>query len=274
MLTVLGASGFIGRRLCERLRGSAMEYFAPRREESLFGRTLGDVVYCIGLTADFRTRGFDTVEAHVVKLLTVLRDCDLDSLLYLSSTRLYRSSVPLAREEDALELRPLDPSDLYNISKAMGESLALNCGRSARVARISNVYGKDFESENFLPSIIREAVTQGRVILRSSPDSERDYINVDIVVDGLIQIASRGQYQIYNLASGKNVSTRALVKRLQEITGCAVEFRPDAPDMSFPPIDIERMKTEFTFRGSDILADLPHMVNLHRKHWEKSSGQY
>jgi nucleoside-diphosphate-sugar epimerase len=265
MFTVLGASGFIGRRLCERLRASGMEYFAPARDQPVAGRTLGDVIYCIGLTANFRAKPLETVEAHVATLLALLGECDFDSLLYLSSTRLYRSSAGAA-EENALVMAPLIRDDLYNISKAMGESLALNCGRRARIVRISNVYGDDFASGNFLSSLIRDAVSQGRVILRTSPDSERDYISVDAVVDGLLQIASRGQHEIYNLASGVNVSNRALVERLHAITGCAFEFLANAPRLSFPRITIERMRAEFNFSGSDLLADLEDVVNLYKRH--------
>src|SRR6267378_3887747 len=141
MITVLGASGFIGSHLVKRLRELNIECLAPGREEQLPGRNLGEVIYCIGLTADFRSRPFDTVDAHVCKLLSVLRDCEFDSLLYLSSTRLYEGHSQTAREEDSLKFGPTNPSDLFGLSKALGESLSLACGKKVRVVRPSNVYG-------------------------------------------------------------------------------------------------------------------------------------
>src|SRR5687768_14738265 len=89
MITVLGSQGFVGRHVVQELEQRGLPYFAPPREAPLSGTPLGDVIYCIGLTADFRSRPFETVEAHVVKLRDVLEGCDLDSLLYLSSTRVY-----------------------------------------------------------------------------------------------------------------------------------------------------------------------------------------
>jgi nucleoside-diphosphate-sugar epimerase len=266
MITVLGGSGFIGHRLCDHLRAVNVEHCAPSRNEPLEDRALGDVIYCIGLTADFRKRACDTVEAHVAKLLSLLRDCTFDSVLYLSSTRVYRPSERPAREEDALQVEPLVPGDLYNTSKLMGESLCLNSGRTARIARLSNVYGNDFFSENFLASLVRDAVTQGRVTLQTSPDSVRDYIDVARVVEGLVQIALRGRHEIYNVASGRNVSHRDLTARLQQLTGCAIEFAPDAPKVRLPPITIERMKAEFDFRGSNLLDDLEGLVNSYQQH--------
>lgn len=264
MITVLGASGFIGQRLTERLRELNLERYAPARDEGLAGKHLGDVIYCIGLTADFRGRPFDTVEAHVCKLLQILRSCDFDSLLYLSSTRLYDVVEGSTTEENALRVAPLNPSDLYNISKAMGESITLNCGHHTRVARISNVYGGDFASANFLSTIIREAITGGKIVLQTSAASAKDYVSVNDVVDGLIQITIRGRERIYNLAGGVNVSNSELAESLRGLTNCAIEFSPAAPTVSFPRINIERMQTEFNFTPSRVLSDLPDLLKLYK----------
>lgn len=264
MITVLGASGFIGHRLNERLGELDLERYAPARDEDLSGKHLGDVIYCIGLTADFRSRPFDTVEAHICKLLEVLRNSDFDSLLYLSSTRLYGAGECSTDEQSALRVAPLNPNDLYNVSKAMGESLALNSGHLTRVARISNVYGADFTSENFLSTIIRQAVTGRKIVLQTSDASAKDYISLSDVVDGLIDIATRGRQQIYNLASGVNVSNGELVESLRRLTDCGVEFASTAPTVRFPRINIERMRDEFDFKPAPLLGDLAHLVDLYK----------
>ena len=264
MITVLGASGFIGHRLNERLGELNLERYAPARHEDLSGKQLGDVIYCIGLTADFRSRPFDTVEAHVCKLLEVLRNYEFDSLLYLSSTRLYGAGENSTAEENALRVAPLNPSDLYNISKAMGESIVLNCGRRTRVARISNVYGGDFTSDNFLSAIMREAITGGKIVMQTSAASAKDYVSVDDVVDGLTHIATSGREKIYNLASGVNVSNDQLVESLRSLTGCNIEFSPAAPTISFPRINIERMQNEFNFTPSLLPGDMARLLALYK----------
>jgi nucleoside-diphosphate-sugar epimerase len=265
MITLLGASGFIGQRLHKRLEELNLERYAPARGEDLSGKQLGDVIYCIGLTADFRSRPFDTVEAHVSKLLDVLRNSNFDSLLYLSSTRLYGADENSTNEESTLRVAPLNPGDLYNISKAMGESLALNSGHRTRVARLSNVYGADFTSDNFLSTIIRQAITSGKIVLQTSAASAKDYVSANDVIDGLIDIATRGRQQIYNLASGVNVSNGELAESLRRLTSCEVEFAPAAQTVCFPKIDIERMQSEFNFTPSLLLGDLPHLVELYKK---------
>lgn len=237
-----------------------MPFDAPRRDQTIFNGNAGHLIYCIGLTADFRSRPFDTVRAHVCKLLEVLQEVEFDSLLYLSSTRLYGAGMSEAREEDSFRFNSLNPGDLYNISKAMGESLSLACGKNTRVVRLSNVYGDDLTSDNFLPSVIKEALSQGNVILRTSADSTKDYVNIRDVVDGLINIATKGKQTIYNLASGVNVTNQQLMDRISQLTGCSVEFEQEAPAIRFPPINIDRMRTEFEFQPSNMLADIPTLL--------------
>lgn len=269
MITILGASGFIGSHLVKELRANGIEYFARGRDEHL-SKQLGNIIYCIGLTADFRDKPFETVNSHICHLAEVLQSYKFDSLLYLSSARVYANTLGVAKEEDSLQVAPLQASDLYNISKAMGESLCLNCGRRTRVARISNVYGDDFASDNFLATIIR-AANNKRIVLQTAAGSAKDYVSVDDVARGLIDIATSGRQQIYNLASGVNVSNGELAESLRSLTGCTVEFSPAAPTIRFPQISIERMQQEFDFTPSMVLNDMTNLVDLARNNKGTSS---
>jgi nucleoside-diphosphate-sugar epimerase len=262
MITILGADGFIGSQLVRRIDELSVEYQAIGRNDVLPTANLGHVIYCIGLTADFRSRPLETVEAHVCNLLQLLRAAEFESLLYLSSTRLY-AGTDSSDERQALLVRPENQNDLYNISKAMGESVVLSCGRRTRVARISNVYGGDFTSDNFLADVMKQAVSGERMVLQTARNSAKDYINVTDVVDGLLQIATKGRESIYNLASGVNVSHGELAERVQTLTDCEIEFAVDAQTITFPQIGIERMRDEFDFAPSFLLDDLPTLVKLY-----------
>ena len=264
LITVLGATGFIGSHLVKRLGELGRNFFAPDRDEAFTQRNYGDVIYCIGVTADFRNRPFATVAAHVCHLTRVLEECDFDSLLYLSSVRVYKNSSAPAREDDALALNPAVPDDLYNISKVMGESLTLSCGKKGRVARLANVYGKNFDSPNFLSAVIAEAVTKTEVIVRNAPDAEKDYVSVGDVVDSLIKIATQGEHSIYNVASGRNLSNARLLGKIRELTGCRVTFDAAAPKVTFPAINIDRLRSEFGFRPRNLLEDLSEAIDQYR----------
>ena len=226
------------------------DVLTPSRTDPISrGSHLGHVIYSIGLTADFRTRPFDTVRAHVSVLSDVIERGRFDSLLYLSSTRVYGKSRE-AVETAQLSVDVADPSDLYNLSKLMGESICLNGGREGvRIVRLSNVYGGDFQSENFLAALIHDAIEQRRIELRTAPESSKDYVSIRDVVGILPSIAARGRERIYNVASGINVANGQLVNRLAELTGCAVVVAQNAPAVIFPTINYCENSTRVRLPG-------------------------
>ncbi|HTM53065.1 MAG TPA: SDR family oxidoreductase [Pirellulales bacterium] len=258
--TILGGQGFIGSRLASRLRQRGHEVFVPHRDERLVGRQLGLVVYAIGVTSDFRQRPFDTVAAHVCRLNEVLRDCDFETLTYLSSTRVYHGLRGIADENSPLMVDPQRPDELYNISKLAGESLALASGRPTKIVRIANVYGPGDTSSNFLASVIREAATTLSVTLETAPESAKDYVAVDDVVRWIEQVTLDGKHRLYNLASGENVTHRALAVALSRVTGAKIDFTPTAPSVVHPPISTDRLVAELRVRPRRLWDELPKLV--------------
>ena len=264
--TLLGGEGFIGRRLQARLAERGIEARIPMRDEvSRLRGDLGHVIYGIGVTADFRARPWDTIEAHVSLLSDLLQRVRCQSFLYLSSARVY-AHASSTLEDAALAVRPEDSDQLYNLSKLAGEVLCLaQSMRTIRVARLSNVYGYDAVSQNFLPSLIREAVQTGRIVLRSAAGSEKDYIAVDTAADRLIEIALGGRHRLYNVASGVNTRTGDIAEAISRLTGAATEIAPGSPEVIFPIIDVSRLSAEFRHQPSPLLADLPDLVAAYRR---------
>ena len=255
--TVLGASGYIGSRLVAHLRAQGHTVWAPTRGAAeVFTRPLGHVMYCVGLTADFRTRPFDTVDAHVGLLAEVLRRAQFDSLLYLSSTRVYMGAAS-PHEDAPLSVLPGDPSYLYNLTKLTGESLCYACGRpGVRVARLSNVVGPDMDaaSGNLVADLVRQA-QGGHIVLRSDPQSAKDYVHVDDLLDWLPRIALAGRAATYNVASGRQTLHAQWLAWLQARTGCTVEVDAQALLQAFPPINVQRLRGEWGVAPRAVLAD-------------------
>lgn len=266
MITVLGASGFIGSHLTRQLDALRIPWQAPARDESLRGRDLGRVIDCAGITADFRVRPYDTVEAHVSRVVDLVRHCSFDSFVYLSSTRLYKDHpTSPAREEDGIRVSPIGAGGLYNLSKVMGEAVVLTLGERGHVARLSNVYGEGSAEHNFLASIVTDALAKGAIVLETSLDSAKDYVSVTDVVELLPRIAGGGRQQIYNVASGASVTNGEIVAAIARITGCTVSVAPNAETWTYPEIDITRIRGEFGFEPSPLLRDLPALIDYYRR---------
>ncbi len=263
--TVFGGSGFIGRNLVEYLERKGHEVRAPvRGEDEIIGADLGHVIYAIGLTGDFRTRPFDTVDAHVVKLTRLLRTSRFDSWLYLSSTRVYGrlAHESVAHEDTPLPVLP-DADGLYDISKLMGEALCLGQNHPhIRVARLSNVYGIGQSRHTFLAAILAELKAAGKVIIREAPESAKDYVALADVLVLLEDIALSGRKRLYNVASGTSVSHAELAGKLRQLTGKVVEFEESAIRRTFVRIDVERVKAEFGFTPVSLLDDLNLLLDI------------
>lgn len=250
-ITVLGAGGWIGAALVADLqhqgrlvravyRTGLLDWLAERDPQ-------GPVIYAIGLTADFRQRPHSTIEAHVALLSQVLRRPGVEQLLLLSSTRVY------ARSADTRETAPLpclssDPSDLYNLSKLLGEALLLQDQRPGmKVVRLSNVVGPGQPASTFIGALLEEGRASGMITIQQPADTAKNYVALADVFRLLPLIAERGQQRLYNLGSARNTS-HAEVAAWLERQGIRVRFASGEAaitGLSFPPLVIDRLSAEF-----------------------------
>jgi len=268
--TIIGGRGFIGRHLEAKLLAAGWECHVPDRQEAWSSQNnLGHLFYCAGLTADYLRRPFDTVEAHVSLLSRILHDDRFESLVYLSSTRLYDSQPGIiGSEEIPLLLTPANPRHLYDLSKALGESLCLTTGKGrTRIARLSCVYNDHTDEDGFLPGLLRQIIEERPAILEvdSSPAFARDYIHLNDVLDALIMIATQGKEGIYNVASGENIRNETLFATLSRVSGCRIiPLRHDEP--SAPArVSIHKLQSEFTWQPMSALNKITSIIEENRQ---------
>jgi len=259
--TVFGGHGFIGAHLCNYLEKGGLPYQVVGRQDPLPKGSLGNVFYCAGITADFRSRPFETMNAHISTLSNVLEHGQYTTFLYLSSARMYRHAS-LTMEDVKFVIDPNSPEDLVDISKLAGESLCLSIdNENIRILRLSNVFGNDFFSKNFLTEIIKSALVDRKIHLQSGLDSSKDYVDVDSVVNVMCRIAESGASRIYNVASGYNISHKEIVLSLRDLTGCSLTVVGDAPSIIWPIINNHRIRQEFNFKPSRLTDKLESLVN-------------
>lgn len=259
--TVIGGSGYVGQHVCAALRATGHSVWVPHRADTswLHGQH-GSVVFAAGLTADFRRRPLATVEAHVGLLAKMLRKTPFERMVYLSSTRVYSGQG--STDEDApLLVRPTDGSDLYNLSKLMGESLCMaHPERHISVLRLSNVVGGlPVQADSFLGMLWEEA-KHGHIQLQAHPDSAKDYIHISDVVNAVLAALSRGAPRIYNVASGFNLSHRDWATALADAAGATWSGDKSAAKWLFPVISNTRLRTELGVLPRHTPESLLHSV--------------
>jgi nucleoside-diphosphate-sugar epimerase len=266
IITVLGSGGFIGGHLARHLQHQGYRCNLPQKgDESIYTGSLGHVIYAIGLTADFRSRPLDTVEAHVCVLRRLIQAGNFTSLTYLSSTRVY-AGVSHTAETAKLLVDPNDPGDLYNISKLMGESLCLHGGKpNMKVARLSNVVGLRPDPDIFIDQLLEEGCRTGKVVFRTSLASRKDYIFIDDAVELLTRIALFPESGIYNVASGEGTENGEIARVLVKKMGFEIAVMPDAPAWDFTAIDIAKVKKHFQFSPRSFSDYFPAFLQSYRQ---------
>lgn len=254
--TIIGGRGFVGAALVRYLASQGWTCEVPARDMSWpqTGRDLGHVFYCAGLTGDYLARAADTVEAHVSLLARVLQSERWESLVYLSSTRLYDGLAvgALAEETARLPVAPQVPRHLFDLTKLTGESLchAMGQGR-ARVARLASVYDSPSDPNGFLPALLRrvaQAAPGETLAVETSPQAERDYVHLPDVLRALVDMALHGTQTVYNVASGENISNARLGEMVQRWSGRKLAFHASQPASGSAVVDVRRLQQDFGWR--------------------------
>jgi nucleoside-diphosphate-sugar epimerase len=265
-LTVLGASGFIGSNLTNYLKKQGYSYIAPLRDDiSIYSKPLGHIVYAIGLTADFRTRPLDTVEAHVCILRKLLAEVEFESLTYLSTARFYRYAQSTS-EQVSFSMNPTRFDSIYDLSKLLGESMCLHSGRkNIKIARLSNVIGLRNDCDIFIDQVLNDIVNKGSILFKDSINSSKDYISVEDISPILTHLSLSPETGCFNIASGENTSNLKILNFLKskfsfEFLGSGCEEPTDVP-----PIDISRAQRIFEFTPTPFEKFFPSYLDNFKK---------
>jgi len=266
--TLIGSAGLVGRSLLARLRADGWDVCDATHDPlSCCDHHLGHVFYCPAPVPDARQRPHDMLQSQVSLLGLLLQHGQYDSLIYLSSTRLYDGALAdTACEDAALALDPAQPRHLQDLSLALGEALCRQAASGrARVARMSCVYRDATDAEGFLACLLRDMAgisfgQPARLKVPTTAQRARDYVHLDDALRALLLIATAGTQTLYNVASGVNVSNRDLFARLHALTGCEIVASQRHIVRPTPRIDTTRMRQEFGWQPRGLLDNLAQLL--------------
>jgi nucleoside-diphosphate-sugar epimerase len=254
LITVFGPDGFIGSNLTRRFRsmGLAVQSIS-RGQQYKTGSNLGHVVYCAGLTSDFRHKVLDTIDAHACNVHKIFKTAAFQSFTYLSSTKVY-AGASSTLEGEKVTLCPERLSDLYSLSKLMGEAICYTSGHpNVKVARLSNIVGLRSDTDIFIDQLLDEVVRCKTLTLQASISAEKDYLHIDEAIDAIVFLVLSDVSGCFNVASGENVSNRRIVEHLKAAFDFVfTESAEDVSEQSIP-INIEKLSSlmEFSPRRFD-----------------------
>ncbi|TKF69490.1 SDR family oxidoreductase [Vibrio sp. F13] len=263
--TVIGGNGFIGSEIVRKLKDSGFDVWVPKRNDPrIFSQPLGVLIYCAGY-GECDESPTKVIESNTTYLNNILDNCHFNKIIYLSSTRIYMNQAS-SEENSDLKITFDDSRSLFNLTKLVSEELLRKSPHNYVIVRPSNTYGLALKSPLFLPSIVRNAVDTGVVNMYVEPSYSKDYVSVEDIADVTIKLALRDNInrEIYNLASGENVSAEDIANILEKETACEVKWHKGGNKEIFPVINIKKIKNEFEFSPRSVLEDLSSMINSYK----------
>jgi nucleoside-diphosphate-sugar epimerase len=223
---ITGATGFIGRNLCEHLLGTGVEYDTVGRDwyHTLDGSGQYDLVFYLAGEVRNPAKMYEANVKFLYRILSVSLKWNC-MFVYIGSSSEYGRMPRAMRESDQI-----NPSNLYEATKGMGtllcQGFAREFHRPIAIFRPSSVYGKYERPEKFVPTVVRKIKAGEEVDVYPGV---HDYIFVDDFISAIFTEIIQENLQespegvIYNVSSGVQTSNQEIVKIVGEVMG----KRPD-----------------------------------------------
>ena len=228
---LLGDSGFIGRRLKERLieSGAEVHGYSSRdvdllRPEAL--STLDEVVgpeTCLILLAGLTPDKGMTVKAMAANVAMAsnvaqyLEQRPVGQCVYFSSDAVYEFQEDPVSEETQVDL-----PNLYAVAKYTGEralqAVAAAQGFPLLILRPTGVFGPGDTHNSYGPNrFVKTVVSEGKVSIFGAGEETRDHVYLDDAVDLTLALAGAGAAGVFNVVSGESRTFGSIVEDLKRV---------------------------------------------------------
>lgn len=168
---------------------------------------------------------FDSTVHGTEAVLNAAAEVTIAALVHAGSSSEYGPKDHAPDEHE-----PLEPDSSYGVAKAVATLLcyraALDRGLPAVTLRLYSVYGPLEDPRRFVPTLVAHAL-RGELPPLVDPDTARDFVYVDDVVDAFLFAAQRElpAGALYNVGSGKQTTIREAVEVARRLFGVGAEPR-------------------------------------------------
>jgi UDP-glucose 4-epimerase len=234
-VVILGANGFIGRRLAAALRAEGVDIATPASRDLDLAQPqaalrLAEMLRpsdaVVMLSAAAVKKGRDT--AGLVRNLAIgesvcraLASAGCAHVIYLSSDSIYPFGQAPITEADLAA-----PTYLYATMHAARELMFRDAVKTRlAILRPTQIYGAGDTHNAYGPNrMLRSALAQGHIALFGDGEETRDHLFIDDLVRLLVQVLHRRSAGILNLATGQSISFMDLARRIARRLDRPVEF--------------------------------------------------
>ena len=214
---------------------------------------IADVVSSINNPTNY----FNSNVVGTMNVLEAAKKNNTKKLIYASSASCY--GIP--EKYPTNEKSRIDPQSPYALTKYLGEQLVMHWAKVYNMPNISlrffNIYGPKSSPKNAYGSVFNIFLAQKLVkkplTIVGSGEQTRDFLHVFDLVDAIIQAAKIGKSnEIYNVASGNEVTINSIAKKISE-NHVHVPERPGETHRSLG--DISKIKSDLGWKPKILLEE-------------------
>ena len=277
VVVILGGTGFIGRNVARRLIKDNYEVYSISRDPIVDGKRITGLHYfflnemtlyqiskclnskkikfiinCSGEVSHscFTDNGYRTIESHLTFPLKIISYFDLSELqkfLQVGTGDEYVYSSALISETNKTTF-----STPYTFAK-FGISTILDFLHSSEGfpfvgVKIFLAYGEDQDNNRLIPQVIESCLADAPFDC-SDGSQMRDFCHIDDIVEGMSLILDKDGIlgETFNLASGRPVSVKEVIKEIVEVSGGGRpqwgRYKETRPEDDFKVADISKAKS-------------------------------
>ena len=227
-ILVTGSSGFIGKKIIERLdklkvikdSNNSEHINLQNREQVMKLDSADTVIHLAGKTPQKKLKWSEYFDNNVIGTLNILEYCiqkKVKKIIYVSSY-IYGNPKYFPINED----HPIDPHNAYTRSKYLAEQLcefyAKNSDLNVIILRPFNIFGKTLPN-GFLISNLLKSIESNEKVTIVNKYSKRDFLHIDDFVDVILKIKDYDfKFEVFNVGSGKSYSFNEVIKEIEKIS--------------------------------------------------------
>jgi nucleoside-diphosphate-sugar epimerase len=260
-VVVMGAGGFVGGAVAERLGGDGIavlalgrtdvDLLAPRADERLAGLIEpGDTFVAVSARAPAKDAEMlienMTMARAMVRALKA-RDGDLAHVVNISSDAVY-ADAPLPLTEDS----PTSPASYHGVMHLAREIMFRSeLATPFAIVRPTLVYGARDPHNGYGPNRFRRLAAVGQeIVLFGEGEERRDHVLIDDVAEVILRVVTYRSRGVLNVASGRVASFRGIAEMI------AAHFKPPVavkgsprtcpmPHGGYRPFDVSACRKAF-----------------------------
>lgn len=249
-ILITGGSGFIGTALAKRLirEGHVVASFDVNRS-SVFPTITGnithrdqvfraiegmDYVYHLAAIADLnyaRNHVIETIKVNVQGTYNVALACrKFNTPIVFASTLCVYGETP---EHPAWEDSVLIPTEIYALTKVVGETIVASIVPNYTILRFGTTYGPGLRDALAISIFIRQAKAGKPLTIDGSGEQTRQFIYIDDLIDALVSILNIDTFQhVFSVAGREELSVNQIAEMILTKLGkppSMKKYRADRP---------------------------------------------